>query len=106
MLGICRGDLSDTISRTTSSPIYLRSAKNIDDISSQSKSAGEEHAWNPHSPPVASRPSYSPPTEDDSDFEMGQQFAPSRTFNHLEGKKGRTGEETSEWDGLEMEMEM
>lgn len=106
MLGVYRGDLSDTISRTTSSPVDLRSAKNIDGISSRSKSEGGEHAWNPHSPSVASRPPYSPPTEDDSDFEMDDQFTPNRTFNHLEGNKGGTGEEASEWDGLEMEMEM
>jgi len=107
VFSIGRNDIGDSsISRTTSSPIDLRSAKNFGGISSRSKSEGVEHAWNPRSPPVTSRLSYSPPTEDDSDFEMDEQSPPNHTFNHSEGKTGESGGKTSEWDGLEMEMEM
>jgi len=86
----------DSISRTVSSPIDLRSVKVFGGISSRSKS---ESAWNPHNPSVTSRSSYSPPTEDDSDFEMDGQSMLSCTFDHSQGKSGG-------WDGLEMEMEM
>jgi hypothetical protein len=106
MFGLGRNDLSDTISRATSSPIDLRPPKNIGGISPRSKSESGEHAWNAHSPSVISRSPYSPPTEDDSDFEMDEQSTLNRTFDHLEGKRGEVRGKKSEWDGLEMEMEM
>ena len=106
LFSIGRSDLDDTISRATSSPIDLRPVKNISGISARSKSEGEERTWNSHSPSIVSISSYSPPTEDDSDFEMNEQSTINRAFNHLEGGREETREKTSEWDGLEMEMEM
>lgn len=104
VFSVDRNDLYSSISRTASSPIGLHSVTNAGGISSRSKSDG---AWNPYDPLVASRSSYSPPTEDDSDFEMDEQSALDHT-NH--SRRKRLGEETvgktSEWDGLEMEMEM
>jgi len=106
VFSVGRNDFGDNISRTASSPIDLRLARNISDISARSKSEGREHARNPHSPSVTSRSSYSPPTEDDSDFEMDEQSTLNRTFNHPEEKREEGRGKTSEWDGLEMEMEM
>ena len=94
--GVGRNDRGDSIGRTASSPIDFCSVKIVSGISSRSKSEG---AWNPHSPLVTSRSSYSPPTEDDSDFEMDELSTLSCTFNHSQRKNGG-------WDGLEMEMEM
>ena len=102
VFSVGRNDLSNSISRTVSSPVDLRSAKNVGGISSRSKSEG---AWNPYSPSVTSRSSYSPPTEDDSDFEMDEESVLSRT-NHSQQKREESGRKRSEWDGLEMEMEM
>lgn len=105
VLSIGRNDPGgSSISRTASSPIDLRSAKNIGGISSRSISEGLR-AWNPHSSSVTPRSSYSPPTEDDSDFEMGEQSTLGRTFNRS-GKQEESGGKAPEWDGLEMEMEM
>jgi len=104
---IGKNDLGDSsISRATSSPIDLRSVKNVGDLPSRNNSGGRGHAWNPHSPSVTSRSSYSPPTEDDSDFEMNERSTLDRTFNNSAGKKEESGGKTSEWDGLDMEMEM
>ena len=106
-LRIGKNDLGDSsISRATSSPIDLRSVKNVGDLSSRNNSEGRTHAWNPHSPSVTSRSSYSPPTEDDSDFEMNEQSTLDRTFDNSAGKREESGGKASEWDGLEMEMEM
>lgn len=104
---ICGNDPGDSsISRTTSSPIDLRSAKNVGGISSRSNSEGGGHAWHPHSCSVISRSSYSPPTDDDSDFEMNEQPALDLSFDHSGGTREESGGKGSEWDGLEMEMEM
>ena len=103
VFSVGRSQPSGTISGTTSTPITLCSAKSITGIS---KSEGGEHAWNSHSPSVTSRLSCSPPTEDESDFEMEEASVLNRTFDCLEGKKLDAAGETSEWDGMEMEMEM
>ena len=103
VFGVGRNDLGDSMSRTISSPIDLRPVKNTDGISSRSKSEG---AWNPHSSSVTSGSPYSPPTEDDSDFEMDEKSALNHTFNHLQRKREENEGKTSEWDGLGMEMEM
>ena len=102
VFSIGRNDLCSSINRVVSSPIGLHSVTDAGGISSRSKSDG---AWNPYSPPVASKSSYSPPTEDDSDFEMDEQ-SPLDLANHSRRKREEVGRKTSEWDGLEMEMEM
>ena len=102
--GICRDEPSGTIGRMMSSPIALCSANSIIDISPRGRSEGGKHAWSPHGPSVALKLSYSPPTKDESDFETEEELALNLAFNCLEGKKGETGGEPSEWDRLEMEM--
>ena len=102
VFSVGRNDLDNSISRTASSPIDIRSVNNIGGISSRSKSEG---AWNQYSPSVTSRSSRSPPTEDDSDFEMDEESTLNRT-NHSQQKIEESGGKRSEWDGLEIEMEM
>ena len=102
VFSVGRNDLGDTISRTASSPIDLRPVKNVSGISSRSKSEG---AWNLYSSSVTSRSSHSSPTEDDSDFEMDEKPMLNCT-NHSQQKREESGGKKSEWNGLEMEMEM
>ena len=102
VFSVGRNDLSNSISRIASSPIDFHSVKNVGGMSSRSKSEG---AWNPYSPSVTSSSSHSPPTEDDSDFEMDEEPMLNRT-NHSQQKREEGGGRRSEWDELEMEMEM
>jgi len=100
-----RSEFSRAMSRTTSFPIALRSAKNTTNSPPRSKSEGGDRGWNSHNPSVASTLSYFPPTKDESDFEMEEEPTLNRTFERLEGKE-ETGGGAAGWDGLEMEMEM
>ena len=105
-VSVGRNDPGDySISRTKSSPMNLRLAKNVGGFPSQSNPEDGGHVWNSRSPSVTSRSSYSPPTEDDSDFEMDEQSALSHTFDSS-GKKEESEGKVPKWDGLEMEMEM
>ena len=106
VFSIGRNDPGDSsIGRATSSPIELRSAKNVGSISSRNNS-GRECVWNPHSSLITPRSSYSPPTEDESDFEMYEQPTLDRTLNSSGGKREESGGRAPGWDALEMEMEM